>query len=173
MARKIVVGMLLLALSGPGYAETGLGLSAGYPLWAAMMYDAEFDAQALFAGAVVRWKPSAFLLDAGVSRWLNGGLMLAYLDMGVCFDLWVFRFGLGGGIDLVRWSEPGWGSYSELGFNGKLNFDVKLGRVTVGVSALVPIDALLSEYPEDRLTIFAAQPMVNVLYWFGSSSKLR
>jgi len=177
MARRVVIAALLLAVvGGAAFAEVGVGLSVGYPLGPALVYDWGFEPDFLFVGAVARWKQGAFLLDTGVSGWLLSELrvMCLYLDLGACFDAGVFRFGIAGGIDVVRLSEPGYGSYSELGFNGKLNMDLKIGKVTVGLALLVPIDPLLAEEPGDRWTFLAAQPTLNVLYWFGtSSSKLR
>jgi hypothetical protein len=179
--RRLLISVVLLGLlAGICYGEFGVGVSAGYPLAYALIEEADFDSELLFAGAAFRWKPSAFLLDLGVSGMLGWPFRYGFLDFGVCGDLGILRLALAGGVDIVGYSEPGLGSYSAFGFNAKVYLDFKIGRLTVGASAAIPLDLLLSaltgdgiESDSDYLRIFAAQPTINVMYWFGESKRSR
>jgi hypothetical protein len=168
-----LVSLLLLLMAIGGFAETGIGISAGYPVY--FITEMGFEPQALFAGATLRWKPSWFLLDAGFSFCLVDGMYYGFLDAGFCFDLSFLRFGLAAGFDFVRISMPGYGSWTAPGINAKLNLDIKISRVSIGVSGTVPLDLLFrreevySEQQESR--IVALMPALNIIYWFGAGSR--
>jgi hypothetical protein len=164
--------ILLLAGAAGAFAETGIGLSAGYPVY--VLVDYGFEPEALFAGVVARWKPSLFLLDAGFAFLLGGGLTYGFLNAGLCIDLLFLRFALSAGLDFVHYGEPGW-SYLDPGLNVRTSLDFKLGPVSLGVSAAVPVDVLIGflrqEDVSSDLRVLACQPAVNLIYWFGRSSK--
>ena len=172
--RKFIVGaLLLMVLATPGFAETGIGLSVGYPVWTIIAHDLEFVAETLFVGVDFRWKPSLFQLDAGLSKWMvpDSKVTSIYADAGICFDLWVLRVTLAGGFDAVHFGDIGWGPYTDLGLNAKANLDVKIGPVSVGANILVPFDIFRLPEPYNHPRVFSAQAMVNVLYWFGTTSE--
>jgi len=176
MKGKLLIGILLLVLAaGVCHGEVAVGVSAGYPLAVALIYEAGFDTDLLLAGVAFRWKPSAFLLDLGVSRTLGLPILYGFLDIGVCADLAFLRFGLVGGVDLLRFSDPDWGSFNAAGFNAKVNLDFKIGRLTVGLSGSIPLDLLLQALTDDGIDedfrLFAAQSTLNVMYWFGDSGR--
>jgi hypothetical protein len=175
MNKVVWIGMFLLLIAATGVqADAGLGLSVGYPLY--FIDEFGFDSQGIFVGINARWKPSLFLLDAGFAVCLAGGLSYGFLDVGLCFDLLFLRLALAAGFDFVRFSAYGWGSYTDPGINAKVNLDVKLGRVTVGVSGSIPVDMLigsLNDTMDDDLRLLAVQPTLNVLYWFESSKSHR
>jgi len=178
MKNKLLLVVVVLALvAGVCHAEAGVGVSVSYPLAIALVYDMDFDSEMLFAGVAFRWKPSLLLIDVGTSAMLGGGLMYGFLDLGLCFDLAFLRFGLAGGVDFVRFSDSYWGDYTAGGLNAKLNLDIKLGKLTVGASASIPIDVLLEalggDGVENEFRLVAAQPSVNVMYWFGRDSRSR
>lgn len=174
--KKIVwIALILLPIAAAGVqADAALGLSVGYPLY--FIDELGFDSQGIFVGVNVRWKPSLFLLDAGFAVCLGGGLSYGFLDAGLCFDLLFLRLALTAGFDFVRFSAYGWGSYTDPGINARVDLDVKLGRVTVGVSGSIPVDILIGSLNgtvDDDLRLLAVQPTLNVLYWFESSQSRR
>ena len=174
MIRKVIVGaLLLMMLAAPGFAETGIGLSVGYPVWTIIAHDLEFETRTLFVGANVRWKPSVLQLEAGLSKWMlpDSKITSIYGDAGICFDLWVIRVTLAGGFDAVHFGDIGWGTYTDVGLNAKANLDVKIGPVSVGANILVPFDIFGLPEPYYDPRVFSAQAMVNVLYWFETGPK--
>jgi hypothetical protein len=168
-----LVSLLLLLMATEGFAEVGVGISAAYPIY--LIGELGFEPQALFAGASVRWKPSWFLLDAGFSFCLAGGLYYGFLDAGICFDLAILRIGLAAGFDFVRVSMFEYGAYTAPGLNAKVNLDIKIARVSIGVSGTAPLDMLLrggEVYSEQQeLRVLALMPTVNIMYWFGAGTK--
>jgi hypothetical protein len=188
MKRKIVVALVFLAViaasasgfSAPKPAEIGIGLTAGYPVGYAFYYEANYgglpEPWPIFMGGTLRWKSGAFVAGLGVSYWPAPGvnLIYGYLDAGFAFDLWIFRFGLGGGVDVVNASVPGYPSYSAVGLSAKTSLDLKLGPVTVGVSAAFPMDLVMAALQEegfDFFRLFAGHASLNVVYWLGGKSR--
>jgi len=200
MKKIVVVAVAILALipasvfgfSAPKPSEFGLGLTASYPVGYAFYYQANFgglpEPWPMFWGATVKWKPGALVLDLGMSYWSGftnfdfwsgtANFIYGYLGAGFALDLWIFRFWLGGSIDVVNVSVPGDSNYSAFGVSAKTSLDLKLGPVTVGVSMAFPLDLLASMlaqgsvYEGDNLfRIFAGQASVNVVYWFGGKRK--
>jgi hypothetical protein len=179
MGKKLLLAIVVLAtVAGMCHGEVAVGVSAAYPLAFSLIYE-EGGFDYALAGAAFRWKPSLFLIDAGGSVMLGWPVSYWFLDFGICFDLAFLRFALVGGVDFLRFSEAGAKAYIAGGFNAKINLDVRLGKLTVGVSATIPLDllaeALGEEGPADSPRILAAQPSVNVMYWFGrpTGSRLR
>ncbi len=180
----LLVALLLggaVATAAPS-PQVGVGLNVGYPVGFVAFYTdvyGEMDRQPIFLGATLKWRPSILIIDSGVSFWGYSGtsLMYGYLDLGLSLDLWVFRFGLCGGFDLVNASESGSTgtySYAATGFNARLSLDVKLGRITVGASLAAPIDVLMKVFVDqtgietfaDELRLFAGHASLNIVYWF-------
>ena len=170
MKKAVCVALLLLLAATAGvFAEVGVGVSAGYPVYFLMDYG--FEPEAIFAGASMRWRPSLFQLDGGFSLMLGGGLAYGFLDAGLCFDLLFLRFALGAGVDFVSWYS------AELGLNLRTSLDLKFGPVSLGMSGAVPLDALLDllrgKDISNDLRVLACQPTLNLIFWFGHSSKSR
>jgi hypothetical protein len=187
MKKSIMTALALLVLINTLVsAQVGVGLTAGYPVGYAFAYYDEYgelpSPPPIFWGATVKWKPSALLVDSGVG--ICGietvYLLYGYVDLGVAFDLWIFRFGLGGGFDMVSLHVPGYPGYSAIGPSARTSLDIKLGPVTVGASVAFPIDIIAailgqedlgSDY--DILRYFAGHASLNVTYWYGGSPKVR
>ena len=185
----IAIGMCLLGLAGSAcLAEVGIGISGAYSVGADVYYGdrygAEFDPPPVFLGALFRWKPSLFQLDAGAVFWPSGDLTQAYLDGGVCFSPGPFRIGLLGGVDAMILTLPGWDSLWAMGANIRVDLDVRLGRVSIGMSGTLPVDVLLSVLGEEagvwdvrtEMRISSCLVSVNLIYWLGETrqrSKLR
>jgi hypothetical protein len=165
--KKIVLAtvILLMVFTASGFTETGIGVTAHYPAWA--LYDAEEGIQMkqFFVGGTIRSKHSILLLDISALYHLMGSTLLGLADVGLCFDLFFFRLGLVGGFQGMYFMKANEYSFC---LNGKVNFDVKLGPATVGLSAVVPIYALRFDDQPDRgegLFILAGVSL-NLVYWF-------
>jgi hypothetical protein len=185
MKKTIVFALALLALiASSGSAQVGIGFTAGYPVGYAFYYQANYhelpDPSPIFWGATVKWKHSSLLIDSGIGFWGAGSVNLSYgyVDLGVSLDLWIFRFGLAGGLDMVNISAPGYPSYAEVGPSVKTSLDLKLGPVTAGASAAFPLDVFLAFLRQEDIIssqkfirIFAGHVSLNVVYWFGDMNK--
>jgi hypothetical protein len=182
MGKSVMFGfILLLVVAWAGLADTGVGITAAYPMYfTPVVSDYDFEPSLIFGGVTLRWKPSALLVDVGLSFAYHGMLSSSFLNVGACFDLLILRVGLAAGLYLAGICDPDEGSYTVGGLDAKVNLDVKLGRISVGVSALVPPDVLLDLFSfyydvEDDIRIVAGQAAVTVIYWFqsGPRSNLR
>jgi hypothetical protein len=184
--------ILLAAIAASGSAQVGIGMTVGYsPGLAAEMdtsssYENQYPAP-LFWGVTLRYKPSLLLIDSGVSFWDFGSLFYGYLDLGLSIDLWVFRIGLSGGVDVVNVNlsrllyDPSLPNYYAMGFNGKVCLDLKVKDATVGLSSGIPVDALVNALrnngslggTHDGLRLVTAQVSLNLVYWFGGTGSSR
>jgi hypothetical protein len=190
--RSLAALILLAAVAASGSAQVGIGMTVGYsPALAAEMdtsssLENQYPAP-LFWGVTLRYKPSLLLIDSGVSFWDFGSLYYGYLDLGLSIDLWVFRVGLSGGVDVVSVNpsrfldDPSLPSYYAVGFNGKVGLDLKLEDATVGLSVGIPVDALVNVLrnngslggTHDGLRLVTAQASLNFVYWFGGTGSSR
>ncbi len=162
-----LVFLLLLLVSATGFAETGIGVTAHYPIIMGVGGgDPELDD--FWVGASLRTKQSILLLDLSALYALNGIAAGGILDIGVCFDLFMFRIAVLGGIDLKYYlvdvlerENFYWGP------NVKANVDLKLGPVTAGLSGIIPLTRFISddEHRKDSLLTFAGVSL-NVIFWF-------
>ncbi len=178
MKKTVVAALLLAALVGSASAEVGVGLTAGYPLGYAIYYGGEpgaLDPQPILMGATLKWKPSLLLIESGANLWTAsiGTFISGYLDVGLSFDLWVFRFGVCSGVNLL-YDSPGGRSRTLFGWDGRISMDVKLGHFSVGVSAAYPMELLMEIVvfpyglwaPTNPRRLLAMQESLNVSYWF-------
>ncbi len=193
MRKTLTVLILLTAVAAAASAQVGVGITTAFPPALAAESEPSYGMEPqytefLFWGITLRYKPSLLLIDVGVSQWEFGGLLYGYFDLGLCLDLWVFRFALCGGVDVINFSpslllqDPSYQDYHAVGFNAKVSLDVKLGDSTVGLSAGIPLDTLvnaLRTYPSlggalhDELRLFTAQVSLNFVYWFGGTGSSR
>jgi hypothetical protein len=189
--RLIAALILLAAIAASGSAQVGVGITVGYSpgLAAEMGTSSSIENQyplPLFWGVTLKYKPSLLLIDSGVSFWDFGALYYAYLDLGLSIDLWVFRIGLSGGLDVVRFNSSQFAydsslpDYYAVGFNGRVSLDLKVEDATVGLSAGIPVDALVNALnhgtlsgPHDGLRLATAQASLNLVYWFGGTGSSR
>ena len=189
MKRTLTVMVLLTAIAAAGSAQVGIGITTAFPpALAAESYDSHDSygmepqyTEFLFWGVTLRYKPSLLLIDVGVSQWELGSLLYGYFDVGLCVDLWVFRFALCGGVDVMNVSpsrlldDPSYEDYHAVGFNAKVSLDLKLGNSTIGLSAGIPVDTLVNalrngtstETTHDALRLFTAQASLSYVYWFA------
>ena len=189
MRKAFTVLILLTAVDAAASAQVGVGITTAFPPALAAGSEPSYGMEPqytefLFWGITLRYKPSLLLIDVGVSQWQFGGLLYGYFDLGLCVDLWVFRFALCGGVDVINFSpsrllqDPSYQDYHAVGFNAKVSLDVKLWDSTVWLSAGIPLDTLvnaLRNYPSlggtthDELRLFTAQASLNFVYWFGGT----
>jgi hypothetical protein len=180
MKKAVLFALALLAVIAPAAsAELGFGLTAGYPVGYAFYYQANYgglpDPAPIFWGVTVKWKPSGLLVDSGIGYWDAGSstsFLYGYLDLGVGLDLWIFRLGLAGGVDVINVSAPGYPSYSAVGLSAKPSLEVRLGPVTVGASMAFPLDIILAVMNQENvmmgdnfLRIFAGHASLYLVYW--------
>jgi hypothetical protein len=163
--KKVVVAavMALLLTSVSGFAETGIGATVYYPAFMEK-YSGNSPLDHLLVGANLRSKHSILLLDISGLYELGNDLIMGFGDVGLCFDLFLFRIGVLGGVN-VRYS---WNFDSFLWApNVKADVDLKLGPATVGVSAVVPLPALVLDDSEEVATMRGYTGVsLNVLFWF-------
>jgi hypothetical protein len=160
----IIAGMLLVVVTGSVLAETGIGVSVAYPhFWMVQTPELEdIEWYNLCLGATVRSKRSIFLLDLGGYYWFGSPSAFAYLDVGLCVDLFMLRIGLVGGIEgSFFWVIEEGFDYS---LNIKPNIDIKLGKVTAGLSALIPFGIEDKKIAPTYYTPFLIS--ASIMYWF-------
>jgi hypothetical protein len=184
MRKAAAIGLCLIVFTGlTCFAEMGFGITGAYSVGAAVYYGdrygAEFDPPPIFLGAFFRWKPSIFQLEVGAMHWPNGDLTSGYLDGGLCFSPGPFRIGLSGGIDSMILTLPGWESLWAFGANAKVDLDLRLGSLGIGMSVMLPLDVIMAVLVRQEgvwdvrteMRITAGLASVNLTYWFGSSRR--
>jgi len=160
----LLAAVALLLFSASGFAETGIGVTANYPLFYYFWGDEQVRFEDLSVGATIRSKQSILLLDVTALYPLRGFGVAGLVDVGVCLDLFMFRIALVGGLDAMYYFDSEnfyWGP------NVKANVDLKLGPATVGVSAVIPLTSLISDdwHRQDALLYFAGVSL-NAIFWF-------
>ena len=188
MKKALCATILLVAVVASVPAEVGVGITAGFPPFLAMEMGSLGDLASipslLFWGAALRYRPSLLLIESGVSVWESGTLLCAYLNFGLSLDVWVFRLGFSGGVDVINLSVPLPGisdltNYYAVGFDGRLSLDLKAGDFSFGLSLAIPVDMAvniilhngLASGTHDFLRLFTAQAALTATYWYGSSQR--
>jgi hypothetical protein len=185
MKKTAVLLILIVAVSTYGFAETGFGVSLGYPL---INFSENFDMgdlgyESFIYGIGLREKMAIFLLD--VSLYSNLGLDFLYapLDAGLCFDLFtVFRLGVGAGITAFHFFDSDGIEGNMWLPNIKVNADIKLGKLTLGVSGVYNIfinpTTDIAEWQARKDYLISTEAILNstmmslnLMYWFGDESK--
>jgi hypothetical protein len=169
MKKTLILVLVLAFIPLLGFAELGLGGSAflNTPVLIGEDPDlSEFGKGGFTFGGDVRLKLSIFQLEALglVSLGEEVTSIDLYADAGLALDLAFLRLSLGAGptflFVLNDATNPVLG-----GYNVKANADVKLGKLSVGLSyimALLVDDGLFNIQPDLKTGMLGA----NVLFWF-------
>jgi len=156
--------LALLLFSASGFAETGIGVTANYPIFHYFWGDEQVEFEDFSVGATIRSKQSILLLDVTALYPLRGYGVAGLLDVGVCFDLFMLRIAALGGLDVMYGFETEefyWGP------NIKANVDLKLGPATIGLSAVIPLTSLISDDDDTQMSLmYFAGLSLNLIYWF-------
>ena len=166
MKKTLILVLVLVFIPLLSFAELGLGASAFFnsPVLIGQKVDSEtlWDNGFTF-GADVRWKFLKFLQLEALGLLTLGDVKSIdlYADAGLAFDLAFLRLSLGAGptvfflLDDV--ADP-----TLLGFNAKANADIKLGRLSLGLSYVMGLVV------EGGLELDKSTGMLgaNVLFWF-------
>jgi hypothetical protein len=162
MKRIFLVGLILL-LPAALFAEIGVGASALYnsPLLVGQEISApEWNVNKFSFGPDLRFKWSILQLEAlGLFSWGDYSSIDTYLDAGLAFDILFLRLSAGGGLSLNYNFED---KSLDKGFNVKLNGDVKLGKLSVGLTYIMDLTV------DNGIDLNASQGLLgaNVLFWF-------
>ena len=164
--KKVIVlaAVALLLFSASAFAETGIGVSAHYPIGYYFWGDEQVEFEDFSVGATIRSKQSILLLDVAALYPLAGFAVAGLADVGLCLDLFMFRIALVGGVDAIYFFSTEnfyWGT------NIKANVDLKLGPATIGLSGVMPLTVFLSDDNTqlDALSYFAGVSL-NAIFWF-------
>jgi len=169
MKKTLILVLVLAFIPLLSFAELGLGASAFLNTPVLIGEDpevSEWGKGGFTFGADARFKLSLLQLEALglVSVGESATSIDLYGDVGLALDLAILRLSLGAGPTFIfvldDASEPVLG-----GYNVKANADIKLGKISVGVSyimALIVQDGLFNIQPDLNTGMLGA----NVLFWF-------
>jgi hypothetical protein len=164
MKKTLILVLVLAFIPLLSFAELGLGASAFFnsPVLIGTPIDkSELREGGFTFGGDVRFKLSILQLEAlGLVTLGDQKSIDLYADAGLALDLAILRLSLGVGptvFFLLDSSDP-----TLAGFNAKLNADVKLGRLSVGLSYIMGLMV------EDGIALDKSTGMLgaNVLFWF-------
>jgi hypothetical protein len=166
MKKTLLLVLVLAFIPLLSFAELGLGASAFFnsPVLIGQDVDkSELRENGFTFGADARWKFLKFLqLEAlGLVTLGDNKSIDLYADAGLALDLAILRLSAGVGptvfflLDDV--TDP-----TLLGFNAKANADIKLGRLSVGLSYIMGLMV------DDGIALDKSTGMLgaNVLFWF-------
>jgi len=160
----VLAAVALLLFSASGFAETGIGVTANYPLWNYFWGDEQVNLKDFSVGATIRSKQSILLLDVTALYPLRGYGVAGLVDVGLCLDLFMFRIAVLGGLD-ARYGFDSENFY--WGPNIKANVDLKLGPATVGLSAVIPLTSIISDDDDRQMALlYFAGVSLNAIFWF-------
>ena len=168
MKKTLILVLVLAFIPLLSFAELGLGASAflNTPVLIGEDPDvSEWGAGGFTFGADARFKLSLLQLEALglVSVGDSTTSIDLYGDVGLALDLAILRLSLGAGptvFFVLDGADP-----VLAGYNVKANADIKLGKISVGVSyimALIVQDGLFNIQPDLNTGMLGA----NVLFWF-------
>jgi hypothetical protein len=132
----LVLGLIPLAL----FADFGIGGAAFYNSPVLIFQDVPTSSEGLGLedftfGANARFKLSLLQLDALALLTLGDAANVkAFLDAEVCLDLLILRLSAGAGPKFDYYFDSG---DFETGFNAKANADIKLGKISFGLSYIM------------------------------------
>jgi len=168
MKKTLILVLVLAFIPLLSFAELGLGASAF--LNNPVLIGEDPDVSALRAGGFTfggdaRFKLSLLQLEALglVSVGDNTTSIDLYGDVGLALDLAILRLSLGAGptvFFVLDGADP-----VLAGYNVKANADIKLGKISVGVSYIMGliVDGGLFDVALDKSTGMLG---ANVLFWF-------
>jgi len=132
----LVLGLIPLAL----FADFGIGGAAFYNSPVLIGEDVPASTEGLGLedftfGANARFKLSLFQLDALALLTLGDAANVkGFLDAELCLDLLILRLSAGAGPKIDYYFDSG---DVETGFNAKANADIKLGKLSFGLSYIM------------------------------------
>jgi len=150
MKKRALVAILLAAVSFCSFAEVGIGASAYYPVLLALEHQdrgTQPQLEYYSFGTSLQWKQSILLLDTlAMFDFLGQDSVLfsGYADIGLGVTLFFLRISAAVGVNISRelssleeaFILEEWTGF---GFNAKINGDIRLGRLSLGVSLIVPV----------------------------------
>jgi len=164
MKKTLILVLVLAFIPLLSFAELGLGASAFFnsPVLIGTPIDkSELREGGFTFGGDARFKLSILQLEAlGLVTLGDQKSIDLYADAGLALDLAILRLSLGVGptvFFLLDSTDP-----NLVGFNAKANVDVKLGRLSVGLSYIMDLMV------EDGIALDKSTGMLgaNVLFWF-------
>jgi hypothetical protein len=161
--KKILLVLVVLLLPAALFAEVGVGGVALYnsPLLVGQEISTpDWNVNKFSFGPDLRFKWSILQLEAlGLFSYGDFSSIDTYIDAGLAFDILFLRLSAGGGLSLnYNFEDKSWGQ----GFNVKLNGDVKLGRLSLGLTYIMDLSV------DDGIDLAASSGLLgaSVLFWF-------
>ena len=141
MKKRFLLVLLLIILPFGLFADFGIGGAVFYnsPVLIGQEVDTSGIGLSDFTfGANARYKFSFLQLDGLVLLTLGDNAVAdAFLDVEACLDLLMLRLSAGLGPNLsYNFSDGG----METGFNAKANVDLKLGKISLGLSYIMALN---------------------------------
>jgi hypothetical protein len=170
MKKTLILALVLAFIPLLSFAELGLGASAflNNPVLIGGDTDvSEWGKGGFTFGADARLKLKILQLEALGLLSLGEEVTSIdlYADAGLALDLAILRLSLGAGPTLFFVLNDSIDDNVLAGYNVKANADIKLGRISVGLSyimALIVQDGLFNIQPDLKTGMLGA----NVLFWF-------
>jgi hypothetical protein len=165
MTKRVLLVLALCLVPLLSFAELGLGGAAFFN--SPVLIGQEVTASGLYSGGFsfggdLRFKLAIFQLEAlGLVTTAGGDTALdLYTDVGLALDILFLRLSLGAGPNFTY--VFGGDDPSMLGFNAKANADIKLGKLTVGVSYIMGL------FVDNGIALDKSTGMLgaSILYWF-------
>ena len=165
MTKRVLIVLALCLVPLLSFAELGLGGAAFFN--SPVLIGQDVTASGLTSGGFtfgpdLRFKLSILQLEAlGLVTVAGGSTALdLYTDVGLALDLLFLRLSLGAGPNFTY--EFGGADPFMPGFNAKANVDIKLGKLSVGLSYIMGL-VVDNGIALDKSTGLLG---VSVLYWF-------
>ena len=161
MKRGILVAVILIVLPMAAFADLGIGGAAFYSspvLLGQSSSEEDLNVDQFTFGGDLRLKLSILQLEALVLYAASGDVqsLNTYLDAGVALDILFLRLSAGAGPNLIF--NIGESSPVQSGLNAKLSADIKLGRLSVGLSYIM-------DFTDFNLDTSAGLLGAQVLFW--------
>jgi hypothetical protein len=164
MKRIFLVGLVLL-LPAAVFADIDFGVGGAALYNSPLLVGGEISKPDLNVnkfsfGPDLRFKWSILQLEAlALGSIGDYSSFDTYLDAGLAFDILFLRLSAGGGLSLNYNFED---KSLDKGFNAKLNADVKLGRLSLGLTYIMDLTL------NPKIDLKASQGLLgaSVLFWF-------
>ncbi len=165
MKKTLILVLVLAFIPLLSFAELGLGPSAFFNSPFLVFQDpdvSELRDSGFTFGGDLRFKLSILQLEAlGLVTLGDAKSIDLYADAGLALDLAILRLSLGVGPTVFFLLEDV-ADPTLVGFNAKANADIKLGRISVGLSYIMDLMV------DDGIALDKSTGMLgaNVLFWF-------
>jgi hypothetical protein len=190
MGRSIRYAVVALALAmgpvpGGGCVSMEIGFVAGYPVGTTFYMEEaglSFVSPPIFWGAYIVLplsfgspRSSPFLIDTGLLFWPEAEMSVLRVDLGLGWDMWIFRTSIAAGVSFVSISDPYYGDYLSWGSDLSVRLGAKLGHLIIGVGLAAPLGAVFrfvtQDWPivrtwQDEEMLFAGQLTASIGYSF-------